>query len=60
MAPFDKELEEQIAVAGNKLIEPPSSLEELLRLLDVSFFVYFGCEFCFCIIGMIFFLDFYV
>lgn len=34
MAPFDKELEEQIAVAGNKLIEPPSSLEELLRLLD--------------------------
>ncbi|KAL3366184.1 hypothetical protein AABB24_011040 [Solanum stoloniferum] len=34
MAPFDKELEEQIAVAGNKLIEPPSSLDELLRLLD--------------------------
>ncbi|CAN4097911.1 unnamed protein product [Withania somnifera] len=34
MAPSDKELEEKISEAGNKLIEPPSSLDELLPLLD--------------------------
>ncbi|XP_055832833.1 sister chromatid cohesion protein PDS5 homolog C-like isoform X1 [Solanum dulcamara] len=34
MAPLNKELEEQISDAGKKLIEPPSSLDELLRLLD--------------------------
>lgn len=34
MAPVDKELEEQISDAGNKLIHPPSSRDELLRLLD--------------------------
>lgn len=32
----DKELEEQLAEAGKKLLEPPSALDELLRLLDVS------------------------
>ncbi|XP_061365246.1 sister chromatid cohesion protein PDS5 homolog C-like [Gastrolobium bilobum] len=30
----DKELEEQLLEAGNKLIDPPSSVEELLSLLD--------------------------
>ncbi|KAK4365789.1 hypothetical protein RND71_013669 [Anisodus tanguticus] len=30
----DKELEEQILEAGNKLLQPPSSLDELLPLLD--------------------------
>ncbi|XP_060216305.1 sister chromatid cohesion protein PDS5 homolog C isoform X2 [Lycium barbarum] len=30
----DKELEEQISEAGNKLLQPPSSLDELLPLLD--------------------------
>lgn len=34
MALLDKELEEKITEAGNKLIEPPSSLDELLPLLD--------------------------
>ncbi|MCD7453109.1 hypothetical protein HAX54_019767 [Datura stramonium] len=34
MAPSDKELEEQLAEAGNKLLQPPSSLDELLLLLD--------------------------
>lgn len=34
MAPVDKELEQQIADAGNKLIQPPPSRDELLRLLD--------------------------
>ncbi|CAN4099858.1 unnamed protein product [Withania somnifera] len=33
-APLDKELEEKISDAGNRLIEPPSSLDELLPLLD--------------------------
>lgn len=41
MAPVDKELEQQIADAGNKLIQPPPSRDELLRLLDVSTFLFF-------------------
>jgi len=35
MATTDKELEEQLLEAGNKLADPPSSVEELLSLLDV-------------------------
>ncbi|RDX74287.1 hypothetical protein CR513_45985, partial [Mucuna pruriens] len=31
----DKELEEQLLEAGTKLVDPPSSVEELLPLLDV-------------------------
>ncbi|KAL5856581.1 hypothetical protein ACOSQ3_004039 [Xanthoceras sorbifolium] len=34
MAAFDKELEQQLKEAGVKLAEPPSSGDELLRLLD--------------------------
>ncbi|KAJ8560255.1 hypothetical protein K7X08_004313 [Anisodus acutangulus] len=34
MAHLDKELEEQLSEAGNKLLQPPSSLDELLPLLD--------------------------
>lgn len=36
MADSDKELENQILEAGGKLTDPPSSLDELLLLLDVS------------------------
>lgn len=36
MGSTDKELEEQLLDAGNKLLlDPPSSAEELLPLLDV-------------------------
>ncbi|KAK7352647.1 hypothetical protein VNO80_18071 [Phaseolus coccineus] len=35
MATTDKELEEQLLEAGNKLADPPSSVEELLSLLDL-------------------------
>ncbi|XP_070033833.1 sister chromatid cohesion protein PDS5 homolog C-like isoform X1 [Nicotiana tomentosiformis] len=34
MSASDKELEEQLAEAGNKLLQPPSSLDELIILLD--------------------------
>lgn len=34
--PSDKELEERLATAGKSLAQPPSSLDELLHLLDVS------------------------
>lgn len=37
MASSDKELEQQLMDAGNKLLEPPDSVDELLPLLDVSF-----------------------
>lgn len=36
MSDSDKELENQIIEAGEKLIDPPSSLDELLSFLDVS------------------------
>lgn len=35
MAGADKELEEQLLEAGNKLVDPPSSVEDLLALLEV-------------------------
>ncbi|RDX80536.1 Sister chromatid cohesion protein PDS5-like B-B, partial [Mucuna pruriens] len=35
MAFADKELEEQLLEAGNKLVDPPASVEELLPLLDI-------------------------
>ncbi|KAG5018575.1 hypothetical protein AAZX31_06G059600 [Glycine max] len=34
MAGADKELEEQLLEAGNKLVDPPSSVEDLLALLE--------------------------
>lgn len=36
MASSDKELEAQLMEAGNMLVDPPASVEELLPLLDVS------------------------
>jgi hypothetical protein len=32
----DKELEQQLLEAGNKLLNPPPPVDELLSLLDVS------------------------
>lgn len=44
MASSDKELEQQLMEAGTKLVNPPSSVDELLPLLNVSpnffFFLY--------------------
>lgn len=36
MASSDKDVEEQLLEAGNKIVDPPTSVEELLPLLDVS------------------------
>ena len=36
MSSTDKELEEQLMEAGNRLLQPPASVDELLPLLDVS------------------------
>jgi len=36
MASTDKQLEEQLFEAGKKLADPPSSVEELLSLLEVT------------------------
>jgi len=36
MATSDTELEEQLLQAGNRLVDPPSSVDELLPLLDVN------------------------
>ena len=35
MTSSDTDLEEQLKEAGNKLLDPPSSVDELLNLLDV-------------------------
>lgn len=62
MAPFDREIEieEQLKEAGNMLVTPPSSIDNLLKLLDVSDFFFFrfprslifACSMC------VFFLNF--
>jgi len=44
MASADKQLKEQLLEAGNKLADPPSSVEELLSLLEASPFP-FKCYF---------------
>lgn len=36
----DGELEEQLLQAGNKLVDPPSSVDELLSLLDVKALIF--------------------
>jgi len=36
MASIDKELEEELLGAGNKLLDPPSSVDNLLDILIVS------------------------
>ena len=41
MASSDKDVEEQLLEAGNKIFDPPTSVEELLPLLDVSLSVLF-------------------
>lgn len=42
MAASDKELELQLMESGNRLVEPPSSVDELISLLDVipNFYVF--------------------
>lgn len=35
-APGERELEENLLEAGNKLLEPPAPVDDLLPLLDVS------------------------
>lgn len=47
MASSDKELEEQLLEAGNMLVDPPSSVDELLPLLDVSPNVCFNCVYAY-------------
>lgn len=41
MASSNVELEQQLMEAGNRLLEPPSSVDELLALLDVSSMFHF-------------------
>lgn len=46
MTSSDTELEEQLKEAGNKLLDPPSSVDELLNLLDVmTLFPYMNISF---------------
>jgi hypothetical protein len=42
MASANKELEEELIEAGNKLFDPPSSVEDLLLLLFVSTLCFFS------------------
>ncbi|TQD92744.1 hypothetical protein C1H46_021622 [Malus baccata] len=53
MALAEKELESQLTEAGNQLLEPPSSVPDLLDVLDISpnsssncwvFFFFSYCE----------------
>ena len=39
MSSSDKELEAQLLESGNKLVEPPSDVDELLPLLDVRILI---------------------
>ena len=64
MASSDGELEEQLLQAGNKLVDPPSSVDELLSLLDVKALIF--CSnfvtslgfFCFvCLFLVFYFVD---
>ena len=41
MASVDGELEKQLMEAGNKLLAPPASVDEVLPLLDVSPNIFF-------------------
>jgi hypothetical protein len=42
MVSASKELEEELLEVGNKLVDPPSSVEDLLRLLFVSTLYFFS------------------
>lgn len=48
MAFDQKELEEQLIQAGNKLADPPSSVDELLSLLNVIFLSFISLIFQHC------------
>lgn len=37
MTSFDRDLEEKLKETGSTLLNPPSSIDDLLTLLDVSF-----------------------
>lgn len=39
MTAYDVELDEQLVEAGNKLVDPPASVDELLALLNVSIWI---------------------
>lgn len=46
MTSSDTDLEEQLKEAGNELLDPPSSVDELLNLLDVmNLFPYMNISF---------------
>ena len=66
MASSDGELEEQLLQAGNKLVDPPSSVDELLSLLDVKALIFcsnfvtslgFFLLFIFCLFLVFYFVD---
>ena len=54
MASSDGELEEQLLQAGNKLVDPPSSVDELLSLLDVKALIF--CSNFVTSLGFLFFI----
>lgn len=62
MATTDSELEQQLREAGNKLAELPSSVDELLPLLDVSpnFFDFDTSSFSFCTFAIRVFSIFFI
>jgi hypothetical protein len=43
MASVDKELEEELLEAGNKLLDPPSNVKDLLDILIVSILCFIFC-----------------
>ena len=45
MASANGELEKQLVEAGNVLLQPPSSVDELFYLLDVSPYCFLGFDF---------------
>jgi len=47
MASADKKLEKELLEAGNKLLNPPSSVDILLRLLRVNTLFFFISHFAF-------------
>ena len=44
MASANVELEKQLVEAGNGLLQPPSSVDELFYLLDVSPYCFLGFD----------------
>jgi len=47
MASADKKLEKELLEAGNKLLNPPSSVDNLFRLLCVNIIFFFLSQFAF-------------